>query len=188
MRAALRARRREIPRAVRAAAALEVARQASRHLRLRRGLRVALYHSITEELDTSPLIRLCADRGCELFFPRITDYRGARMRFFPAGALSINRFGIAEPSSAAPSVAMRALDLVCTPVVGFDDRGARIGMGKGYYDRALAFRRMRSHWHRPQLIGVAFEIQRLPSIDIEPHDVRLDAILTERGYRSCSTG
>ena len=188
LRATLRARRREIPRRVRTAAALQAARHAARDLHLRRGLRVALYHSLAEELDTAPLIALCARRGCTLFFPRITDYRAARMRFFPAGLLSVNRYGISEPHGAVASIATRALDLVFLPVVGFDERGARIGMGKGYYDRALAFRRMRSAWHRPRLIGVAFEIQRLPSIVMAPHDVPLDAILTERGYRSCSTG
>ena len=189
LRPALRARRRGIPRAVRSAAAERVARLIASNINLRPGLRVALYRPLPEELDTAPLISLCESRGCRLYFPRITDYRAARMRFFEMrGSERANRFGIIEPSAARPSLPLRALDLVFVPVVGFDDLGARLGMGKGYYDRAFAFRRLRKSWHRPRLIGLAFEIQHLPRIEIAAHDVRLDGVATEKRYRTCSTG
>jgi 5-formyltetrahydrofolate cyclo-ligase len=170
-----------------------VARLAARHLHLRPGMRVALYRALPEELDTRPLISLCRALGCRLYFPRITDYRSARMRFFAAQAETtnggdINRFGIVEPTAHCTSIAARALDLVLVPVVGFDARGARLGMGKGYYDRAFAFRRMRLHWHHPRLIGIAFEIQHVERIESTRHDVRLDGIVTEKEYRKCSTG
>jgi len=190
LRSSLRARRRTIPRAARSAAAQHVAYLVSRHIRLRPGLKVALYRALPEELDTAPLIALCLARGCHLYFPRITDYRAARMRFYAQAAQSerVNRFGIAEPSAGLPTLNARALDLVFVPLVGFDDCGARLGMGKGYYDRAFAFRRARSSWHCPRLIGLAFEIQRLPRIETAAHDVRLDGIVTEMRYRLCSTG
>ena len=150
---------------------------------------MALYRALPEELDTAPLIALCLARGCRLYFPRITDYRAARMRFYAqAQSERLNRFGIAEPAASLPTLNARALDLVFVPLVGFDDSGARLGMGKGYYDRAFAFRRARTSWHRPRLIGLAFEIQRLPRIETAAHDVGLDGIITEMRYRPCSTG
>jgi 5-formyltetrahydrofolate cyclo-ligase len=57
----------------------------------------------------------------------------------------------------------------------------RLGMGGGYYDRAFAFRHLRKSWRGPQLIGIAYELQRVPVIEPAPHDVKLDAVVTEEG-------
>jgi 5-formyltetrahydrofolate cyclo-ligase len=69
------------------------------------------------------------------------------------------------------------------PLVGFDPRGNRIGMGKGYYDRALSFRRRQQHWKTPRLVGLAFECQRVDALPARAHDVPLDALVTEAGTR-----
>src|SRR5690606_24554150 len=74
------------------------------------------------------------------------------------------------------------LDVIFVPLVAFDSRGTRLGMGAGYYDRALAFRLLRKHWRGPKPIGLAYDYQRLPRIEPAPHDVPLDAVVTERGY------
>jgi 5-formyltetrahydrofolate cyclo-ligase len=72
-----------------------------------------------------------------------------------------------------PSVHPKALLI---PLVGFDERGYRLGYGAGYYDRTLAaFPAM------PMTIGVGFELCRLPTIHPQPHDVPLDYIVTEAG-------
>ena len=55
-----------------------------------------------------------------------------------------------------------------------------MGMGGGFYDRTLAFRRSREHWIKPQLIGVAHSCQQHPGLPRQPWDVPLDAIITER--------
>ena len=60
-------------------------------------------------------------------------------------------------------------------------QGRRLGMGGGFYDRALGFRRQRRHWMGPRLVGFAFECQRADSVFAEPWDVRLDALATESG-------
>jgi 5-formyltetrahydrofolate cyclo-ligase len=75
-----------------------------------------------------------------------------------------------------------SLDVVVLPLVGFDRRGNRLGMGAGYYDRALR-RRLDTtrHWRRPRLVGVAFACQELPAIPVSPWDVPLDLIVTEHG-------
>ena len=54
--------------------------------------------------------------------------------------------------------------------------GTRLGYGGGYYDRTLASLRK-----TPRLIGFAFAAQELDFIPREPHDVPLDAVVTEQG-------
>jgi 5-formyltetrahydrofolate cyclo-ligase len=189
LRRALRSRRRSVPQAERAAAALRVARHADRVLHLRPGWRIGLYASFREELDTAPLIALARRRGCRIYLPVISPRRLSRgMRFVEmTQAQRLNRLGIAEPEG-IPLPGVRYLDVVFLPLVGFDSRGVRLGMGGGYYDRAFAFRRARKVWHAPKLIGLAYTFQQLERIANAPHDVRLDAVVTDRGVIRCSTG
>lgn len=195
LRSALRARRRAVPAAERFAAAQAAARQAGRGFTLRAGRRVAVYAATPQELDTTALIALARRRGCRVYVPRIDRQRlGRRMRFVElAGPLRRNHLGILEPQGAR-FIPARWLDAVFLPLVGFDRRGVRLGMGGGYYDRAFAFRRYRRSWHAPRLIGFAWSFQEATAIEAAPHDVLLDAVVTERGWidcrgaRACSTG
>ena len=66
------------------------------------------------------------------------------------------------------------LDLVMVPGTGFDLRGARMGQGKGYYDRLLTGARPDA-----PLIGIAYDCQVFPEIPVAAHDVFMDAVLTE---------
>jgi 5-formyltetrahydrofolate cyclo-ligase len=188
LRRLIRARRRAVPAIERHAAGLAIARHVARARLLRSGLRVALFASLPEEVDTAPLIALARARGCRIFLPRIVDRRRPRIVFLPAdGALAINRNGIREPQGSRAYPA-RFLDLVFTPLVAFDARGARLGMGAGFYDRAFAHRRLRRAWHAPVLVGVAFAVQQVQLLSEQPHDVRIDAIVTERGLLRFSGG
>ncbi|PBJ82981.1 5-formyltetrahydrofolate cyclo-ligase [Lysobacteraceae bacterium NML93-0399] len=108
---------------------------------------------------------------------------GDVLRFAPwrAGdALVTNRYGIPEPD-VEPASALEARDmaLVVTPLVGFDGRGNRLGMGGGWYDRTFAFRRGQSA--PPMLVGAAFALQRVDALDAADWDVPLDAVCTEAG-------
>jgi 5-formyltetrahydrofolate cyclo-ligase len=188
LRAALRVKRRAVPKAVREAAALRIARHAVRHFRLHPGQRVALYAPLADELDVAPLIAAVRRHGGRVYVPRITDRRRRRMRFVPlSGAMRRNRLGILEPES-AHAVDARWLDLVFLPLVGFDVSGVRLGMGGGYYDRAFGYTRLRRTWRRPRLVGVAFALQGVATIEPAAHDVKLDAVVTEEGVIECSTG
>ncbi len=71
-------------------------------------------------------------------------------------------------------------DLVLAPLLGYDDTGTRLGRGGGWYDRAI--RAARDHKHCP-MIGLAFAGQKLDRIPREDHDVPLDGLLTETGFR-----
>ena len=78
--------------------------------------------------------------------------------------------------------------MVFLPLVGFDRRGVRLGTGGGYYDRAFAFRRWRSAWYAPRLVGPAYGFQQLEHITAAAHDVLMDAVVTEEGIIRCATG
>jgi 5-formyltetrahydrofolate cyclo-ligase len=103
------------------------------------------------------------------------------MVFAPArGQLRLNTYGIAEPATSA-RLSPRWLQLILVPLVAFDDAGTRLGMGGGYYDRALAWRRRRCTWPGPRLVGIAHSSQQVARLAALPHDVRLDAVITEQG-------
>ena len=97
-------------------------------------------------------------------------------------AFKTNFFGILEPHLGA-RIDTRRLDIVLTPLVAFDDRGVRIGVGRGYYDRCFQFLRNRSAWQRPKLLGVAYELQHLPYLERQAWDVPLWGAVTEAGVR-----
>jgi len=189
LRAELRAQRRALAPAARADAAQLVARHIDRKLGLRAGDRVALYCALRDELDSAPLFALARRRGWHVYVPRIERARhGRKMRFVAAGGRErVNRLGIREPE-AARSIGARWLDLVLVPLVGFDARGMRLGMGAGFYDRAFAYRRWRHAWRGPRLVGVAYAFQQVPQILAAAHDVHLDAVVTEKGVIKCVTG
>ena len=191
-RAALRRRlkqlRRAVPPAARRIAAEAVAHHIRRAFNLRPGLRIAVYAPLPSELDTAPLVRLARQHRCDIYLPRLTDLRRCRMQFIAAtGPMRRNHLGILEPI-AQRRLSARRLDLVFVPLVGFDATGMRLGMGSGYYDRAFAFLRQRSHWSHPRLIGLAYSIQQVPHIEGAPHDVRLNAVVTEKGPIKCNSG
>lgn len=88
-----------------------------------------------------------------------------------------NRFGIPEPVQSRrhpPGI----LDLVVVPLVGFDAKCNRMGMGGGFYDRCFAHRLARQH-SGPRLVGLAFDCQQVDELPVEPWDVPLDAIVTQ---------
>jgi 5-formyltetrahydrofolate cyclo-ligase len=181
-RRALRACRAEMTPAQRAAAAQAITAHIAGTRWLRGGRAIGLYVSIGTEVPTESLRALARQRHCPVYLPCIIDYRYRRMVFArDAGASSsINRLGIPEPD-AQQIIAARALSVVLLPVLGFDRHGTRLGTGGGYYDRVFSYRRHRHSWHRPLLVGIAFQCQQLPLIERSHHDVPLDAAVTEQG-------
>jgi 5-formyltetrahydrofolate cyclo-ligase len=190
LRARLNAQRRALPPDERARASLMVARNADRALRLQAHWRIAVYAALPWELDAAPLIALATSRGCRIYLPRIDRRRASRgMRFVAmhGGGWRSNRLGIVEPAG-ADTLGARWLDLVFLPLVGFDRHGVRLGAGGGFYDRAFAFRNLRSSWHAPRLIGLAYAFQEVADIGAAAHDVLMDAVVTEAGLIRCNTG
>jgi 5-formyltetrahydrofolate cyclo-ligase len=160
--------------------------RALRRLRIfRRGSRVAVYLAMPGEVNLAEAIASAAGAGCMLYVPRVTSRRRSTMAFVPlkpGARLRKNVYGIAEPETAAQArVAPRSLDVILMPVVGFDRDGNRLGMGAGYYDRALKHLSGRPRrWRRPRLIGLAFACQEIEGLTPSRWDVALDVVVTER--------
>lgn len=91
------------------------------------------------------------------------------------------RFVAPKSAAGGDTINPRWLDLVLVPLVGFDSRGQRLGMGAGFYDRHFAFLRHRMTWRRPLLVGLAFDVQRVDRLAEAAHDVPLWGVVTERG-------
>jgi len=145
----------------------------------RRSRHIAFYVATDGELDPAPLMRRAWALGKVCYLPVITPDR--RLWFAPYAQddeLTTNRYGIPEP--AAPALASaRHLDLILAPLVGFDERGHRLGMGGGFYDRTLAFLHHRRAWRKPRLIGIAHDLQRVARLESAPWDVPMDAVATD---------
>ena len=157
----------------------------SRIPKLRNARRVALYSAADGELDPWPLMGRLVSGGRHWYLPVLHPFRPGRLwfaRYRPIDPMRPNRFGIPEPQRRGRQrCPAQTLDLVLLPLVGFDADCNRIGMGGGFYDRSFAFLLSRRHWHRPLLIGLAHECQRVDAIEPQPWDVPLDAVVTERG-------
>jgi 5-formyltetrahydrofolate cyclo-ligase len=174
-------RRRAVPRAARIAAARAIARLIAHTFWLAPGKRIGVYASMPQEIGTDPLIQLALARGCDVYVPRITSLRSRTMRFvkFSVGGTT-HALGMHEPDG-DQYLGARFLHTVFVPAVALDRRGARLGHGLGFYDRALGFRQHRHHWRGPRLVGLAYSFQVVPQVPVTATDVAMDTIVTERG-------
>jgi 5-formyltetrahydrofolate cyclo-ligase len=180
LRQRIRAERRAMSAAERTAADRAIRAQIRRLPAFRRAQRVALFLPFDGEPTLTPLLHSAHPK--HWYAPVISRTRMHFARVDTRAPLAHNFFGILEPHLGAP-IDARRLDLVLTPLVAFDDRGVRMGVGRGYYDRCFRFLRARGAWHRPKLLGVAYELQRLPYLEAQAWDVPLWGAVTEAGLR-----
>ncbi|MEW5684546.1 MAG: 5-formyltetrahydrofolate cyclo-ligase [Pseudomonadota bacterium] len=133
----------------------------------------SLYHPMGSELDPGG-ISLAGEAALPVALAKDAPLVFRLRR--PGELMITDAFGIPGPSAKAPAVEP---DVIFTPVLAFDRKGGRLGQGAGCYDRTIEnLRRI-----KPVLvIGVAYAGQELPEVPMEPHDQRLDAILTETGF------
>jgi 5-formyltetrahydrofolate cyclo-ligase len=103
-------------------------------------------------------------------YPRAGD--DGMLEFLLASEFQVGALGIHEPtgSTMAPSP-----DLVLVPGLAFDITGARLGRGKGFYDRWLAAN------PTVHAVGICFKCQIVESLPCEAHDARVSAIVSEEG-------
>ena len=183
----MRAQRRALDYDTRQSAADLFAWHFARSKIYRNSRRLACYISNDGELDLMPLIQRAWRDKKQVYLPVLHAPYVDRLSFAlytRNTALDSNRFGIDEPATAANRrVAPIRLDLVLTPLVAFDKQGNRIGMGGGFYDRSFGFLRQRKHWHKPTLIGCAYQFQELPEIANNYWDVPLNGVATETGLK-----
>ena len=122
----------------------------------------------------------------QVYLPVLLPFHHNRLwfaRFEPDTWLVVNRYGIAEPERIhRRRIVPQALDIVLAPLVGFDHKGNRLGMGGGFYDRSFAYLLKRKYWRTPRLIGLAYDFQQLPSLPDRPWDVPLTAVATDSDW------
>lgn len=182
LRRSLRQRRALLPPGERLAAAADVARHLGEQASLREPGYVGGYWAVGGELPLHA-VQLRLAPGQAWCLPMVQDDGSLRFGPWRAGdPVRHNRFGIPEPAlDPASTLEPQALAWVLVPLLGFDARGHRLGMGAGYYDRAFAFRR---EGGGPLLVGVGYGWQALEQpLEAMPWDVPLDAVVTERGFR-----
>lgn len=135
---------------------------------------ILFFSPLSDEPDIWPLALETFAMHREVILPRYvaTEGRYALHRIHAGPrALETGQYGILEPTLACPEVDAKQLDLALVPGIGFTLDGGRLGRGKGYFDRLLA--------QVPGFkCGVAFDCQVSAEIPLEPHDVRLNCILT----------
>ena len=142
--------------------------------------RIAIYCSVNNEVTTEQIIKHLWAENKELFLP-IIKYNQLMFGSYKSGDnLNNNKFGIPEPVTRTEDlIAADILDLVIVPLVAFDSNCNRLGMGGGYYDRALAFKQTSSEAHSPLLIGLAYELQKVNALEINSWDIPMDGIISE---------
>jgi len=186
LRRKLRHARRQLTPAQQRLAARRLYRQLAQHPRFRRARHIALYLPNDGEIDPRLLLQAAQRRGKATYLPVLNPWPRTRMvfqRIEPGEQQRRNRFGILEPViRSARQRRVWALDLLLMPLVGFDGKGGRLGMGGGFYDRSLAYRAMRKKSHKPTLLGLAHECQRVDRLPLESWDVALQATVTDQGW------
>ena len=136
---------------------------------------VAAYAAVGSEPPTRPLLDGLRECGVAVWLPVV---EGDRLDWAPYDGwdqLAVGPFGLRQPGGVRLGVdALRRSDLVLVPALAADAQGNRLGRGGGFYDRALAGVVVPT-------VAVVFEDEVLDEIPTEPHDVRLDGLLTPAG-------
>jgi 5-formyltetrahydrofolate cyclo-ligase len=135
---------------------------------------ILFYAPLPDELDVWPVLELSLALGtnCALpFFDAEKKTYGARGLNSLTTDIVIGKFGVREPAAGCVEIPLDKFDLVLVPGMAFDVSGNRLGRGRGFYDRLL---------QKVSGIkcGVGYDFQLLEKIPVEPHDAKVDFILT----------
>ncbi len=165
-------------------AGIALATNLSSHNKIQQAKRIAVYLSNDGELSTENFIDWCWQHDKEVYLPVIHPFNPGNLLFLhyqQETKLINNIYGILEPKLDVTKVCPLAeLDIICTPLVAFDESGARLGMGGGFYDRSLA------HWQQTKLypLGLAHDCQLVKNVPVESWDIPLPEIITpSKRYR-----
>ena len=137
---------------------------------------VSAYWPMRSEADPRPILEVVHERGLPLCLPAIVEKRMIFRHWAPYEPIVPGGFGTLVPAPDQPEVRPAIL---LVPLAAFDRRGYRIGYGKGYYDRAL------TELGPTISIGIGYAAQEIDAVPDEPHDRRLDWIVTERETLRC---
>jgi len=167
--------------AVRLAESLELC--ARLEPQLRSAHTILFYAPLPDELDVWPLLeKLLGTRTvCALpaYDAKAKVYSARRVKNLETDVFT-GKFGISEPLPACTEIPPDRFDLVLVPGMAFDLEGSRLGRGRGFYDRILA-------QTRGVKCGIGYDFQIVPEIPAEPHDARVNFIVTPVRCVKCNT-
>jgi 5-formyltetrahydrofolate cyclo-ligase len=188
IRAALRKARSRLPPAQRRDWDGRINRHLVDYAKQQRAGVVAAFVAFDGEPDLAPALEELDRCGVRVSLPLVRETPTRPVLCFrqwsPGSEMRPNRYGIAEPMGTL-EVPLQEIDLVLIPMVAWDARGGRLGMGASFYDRLfepLADQR------RPYRLGVAYQMQQVERIPLDPWDIRLHGVLTEQGIFTCPLG
>lgn len=133
---------------------------------------VLLYWSMADEVQTHAFVERWW-REKTVLLPCV-DGDNLRLRPYtgPECMTAGEQFGIGEPTGEEWTDLDR-IDMIVVPGVAFDREGNRMGRGRGFYDRLL---KTATHAFK---VGVAFDFQVIEAVPTEPHDVKMDTVVSE---------
>jgi 5-formyltetrahydrofolate cyclo-ligase len=138
-----------------------------------------VYVNFRSELETLELIQSCLSKGKRVAIPLVEASTVSMIPLLiqdPEKDLVPGYYGIPEPDpEKSLRVAAREIDAVVIPGSVFDIHGGRLGYGGGYYDRFLV-----NDAPQAKRIGLAFEMQVVENVPVQPHDQLLDILITEK--------
>ncbi len=175
LRQSIRTQRRSISAPDRDKFAKQLLSQVQKLANFKNGQKIGLYLPNDGEIDPKYLQNLLKKQEISTYLPILVD---KSLKFAKIGEkFKKNQYGILEPIS-TDIIGAEQLDILFMPLVGFDKNKNRIGMGGGYYDRTLAFKKSQKMVKNPKLYGLAFDCQQVDKLDVQDWDVPLDAIIT----------
>jgi 5-formyltetrahydrofolate cyclo-ligase len=161
-----------------AEAARRVTDRVLRTFALPSGTILSAFWSIGDEIEVQPLLHAAHALGCVCALPVVTAPRMPLTfrSWEPGTELTVSAFGIPEPGPERPVVTP---DISIVPLLSFDREGYRLGYGGGFFDRTIAAMRSRPRMRPYIAAGVGFAGQEVARVPREPHDERLNWIITE---------
>jgi 5-formyltetrahydrofolate cyclo-ligase len=143
---------------------------------------IVSYRAFQKEADPAEVLESAERAGKTVGLVRIEPAMSLALHRHRSGEpLVANAFGLLEPPADAPPIASDEVDLIIVPALAVDDRGQRIGYGRGYYDRLLP------RLGRAFKIAVAYDFQLLVETPDSPRDVAVDCVVTDRRVLRTST-
>lgn len=146
---------------------------------------IACYLATPEEFDTTLLIETIWQAKKKCYLPVMQEDKTLRfVRYNYGDSLHRNEFHILEPAKQKEEFAPQDLNVVITPLVAFDCNGDRLGTGGGYYDRTFAFLHEAAEYSI-KLVGLGFTLQEAKNIPMDPWDIHLQGVITEKEFIEC---
>ena len=156
--------------------------------------KILLYVSFRSEVDTFDLLKYCIANGKATVLPRV-DKQNNELKLYEikdTGELVSGYFGIPEPKvSESRRMNVEDIDLIVVPGVAFDGHCNRLGYGKGFYDKLLSKGKRQkakgaiSRQPSAFIIALAYEEQIVEALPSEPHDIKMDKIITDKRIIEC---